>query len=244
MDYITEAQVNKYKNDINWINGVYKGTSNLKDQESSYIDTSNIFNNAKTLDQYSNALIKAVNEEKGKSNQVIVIPLDPWFEQYNYSSGSATGDSIFKEKNIGPISAIYKMLKENPSKFKRVFTGIKFYFIMGESCFILDSNTVGSTTYRTFRDLILASYVPAMPNGENKTLVKKTKNLDTVLNDEKEEAKENPLNPLKLPENDKRTILNTKEIELEIMDKCYELRTRQHKILNVNALRLLKHYHP
>jgi hypothetical protein len=24
--------------------------------------------------------------------------------------------------------------------------------------------------------------------------------------------------------------------------KCYELRTRQHKMLNVNVLRLLKHY--
>jgi hypothetical protein len=26
--------------------------------------------------------------------------------------------------------------------------------------------------------------------------------------------------------------------------KCYELRTRQHKMLNVNALRPLKHYLP
>jgi hypothetical protein len=26
--------------------------------------------------------------------------------------------------------------------------------------------------------------------------------------------------------------------------KCYELRTRQHKILNINALRPLKHYLP
>jgi hypothetical protein len=26
--------------------------------------------------------------------------------------------------------------------------------------------------------------------------------------------------------------------------KCYELRTRQHKMLNVNALRLSKHYFP
>ena len=129
MDYITEAQVNKYKEDINWINGVYKGTSNIKDKDSSYIDTSNLFNNAKTLDQYTNALIKAVSENKSNSNQSIVIPLDPWFEQYGYTSISANGDAIFKEKNISPISAIYKMLKENPSKFKRVFSNIKFYFI-------------------------------------------------------------------------------------------------------------------
>jgi hypothetical protein len=26
--------------------------------------------------------------------------------------------------------------------------------------------------------------------------------------------------------------------------KCYELRTRQHKMLNINALRPLKHYFP
>jgi hypothetical protein len=26
--------------------------------------------------------------------------------------------------------------------------------------------------------------------------------------------------------------------------KCYELRTRQHRILNIKALRLLKHYFP
>jgi hypothetical protein len=26
--------------------------------------------------------------------------------------------------------------------------------------------------------------------------------------------------------------------------KCYELRTKQHRMLNINALRLLKHYLP
>ena len=217
MDYITEAQVNKYKEDINWINGVYKGTSNIKDKDSSYIDTSNLFNNAKTLDQYTNALIKAVSENKSNSNQSIVIPLDPWFEQYGYTSISVNGDAIFKEKNISPVSAIYKMLKENPSKFKRVFSNIKFYFILGDACFILDTNTVGSTTYRTFRDIILASYKPGGP-AQPSTEVKKTKNLDTLLNVEKKEAEENPVNPMKLPENDQRTILNTKEIELEIME--------------------------
>jgi midasin (ATPase involved in ribosome maturation) len=30
----------------------------------------------------------------------------------------------------------------------------------------------------------------------------------------------------------------------ELVLKCYELRTRQHKMLNVNALRPLKHYFP
>ena len=213
MDYITEAQVSKYKDDINWINGVFKGTSSLKDKDSSFIDTSNIFNNAKTLDQYINALIKAINTDKDKSNQSIVIPLDPWFEKYNYNSSSSNGDAIFKEKNISPVSAIYKMLKENPAKFKRVFSNIKFYFILSEDCFILDANTVGASTYKSFRDIIVSSYKMAHPT-EDKVI---SKNLDTTYNDEKEEAKENPVNPMKLPENDKRTSLNTKEIELEIV---------------------------
>jgi hypothetical protein len=30
----------------------------------------------------------------------------------------------------------------------------------------------------------------------------------------------------------------------ELVLKCYELRTRQHKMLNINALRPLKHYLP
>ena len=161
MDYITEAQVNKYKEDINWINGVYKGTSNIKDKDSSYIDTSNLFNNAKTLDQYTNALIKAVSENKSDSNQSIVIPLDPWFEQYGYTSISANGDAIFKEKNISPVSAIYKMLKENPSKFKRVFSNIKFYVALyrkhGESVF---TNENGLKTYsREFKLKTIRRYL-------------------------------------------------------------------------------------
>ena len=214
--YITEAQINKYKDDINWINGVYKGTANLKDQDSSYIDTSNLFENAKTLDQYINALVRAVNADKNNSNQSFVIPLDPWFEKYGYNTYSADGDAIFKEKNISPVSAIYKMLKENPAKFKRQFANIKFYFILGESCFILDANTVGTSTYKTFKDIISTTYKPDHPPASTKD--KKTKNLDTTLNDEKEEAKANPVNPMKLPQNDQRTILNTKEIEVEIME--------------------------
>jgi hypothetical protein len=36
--------------------------------------------------------------------------------------------------------------------------------------------------------------------------------------------------------------LSFKDVCWGLVLKCYELRTRQHKMLNVNALRPLKHY--
>jgi hypothetical protein len=41
-----------------------------------------------------------------------------------------------------------------------------------------------------------------------------------------------------------RSMVNLVALCWGLVLKCYELRTRQHKILNVNALRSLKHYFP
>jgi hypothetical protein len=129
---------------------------------------------------------------------------------------------------------------------------------VGQSYAIISTTYVMSSTIKTSTWKVLMSYIALVPTKNNPVLVNDFRHisllnsLTKILVDRLQAVK------LKLIHHNQYIFLRGQTIQdcliwvfeylhwccWGLVLKCYELRTRQHKILNVNVLRPSKHYFP
>lgn len=187
-----------YKNP-NWVSATSSNISSvIGNDKSAYIDLSNIRFNSN--DEYITYLCNLKN--KLNTNFYIIVPLESWLLSNN-------NIKIYDKNRNNPISALYNLMKNNPSAFRDKLSGIKFIFYTHLGYFSITSDRVTYDYYKKFSNIVDSIYSEFNSNKVQKGLTGNTN---------KKKSEKTDINPMKPVDNKKANEDRKEKVKEEIAD--------------------------